>query len=465
LSETDSIENVLRQEKVGQWDIYVEKAEEYDVQLRNFDVEVLRGPITNFGYAVRVMKPRNKKVGIGIGIGNSLQSSHVKKCLDTASAGAGITEFPGYSLPKPSQYPQVEVADYRIASDAEALLKDKAEELISLLKRSKVVLPTFGKIRTYNVSTEISNSEGLRAQKRETFFYVELALKAERGGQLAEYWPLIYVRRTEDLQLEKQIPKWMKLAEDTLNAKVPKTAKKAVIFAPQILGDILPNTLGFHCLGSSVFRGISRFEKGKQIGPMELNVYDDGIYDYGLGSSPFDDEGTPHSKTILIEKGIHKNFLYDAMYSSALNVDSTGNGEKLPTFSLAFTRVDQKYLMLPSVQPTNIVIKPGEMSLDEMIAGTKEGIYLEQLSSSSPDSITTSFGSEIRNAYLIENGELSTPLKGGQINGFLLDSLDAKGQRVKGLLNQISGISRESQISGRCITPHIRFEDVQVAGK
>ena len=465
MSETNSIEKILKQEKVGQWDIYVEKAEEYDIQLRNFDVEVLRGPITNFGYAVRVMKPRNKKVGIGIGIGNSLRPACIKKCLDTASVGAGITEFPGYNLPKPSKYPQVKVADYRIVSDAEALVKDKAEELISLLKPSKTVVPTFGKIRTYNVSTEISNSEGLHADKRETFFYIELALKAERGGQLAEYLPLLFVRRTDDLQLEKQIPKWMKLAEDTLKAEVPKTAKTAVIFAPQILGNIFPNTLGFHCLGSSVYRGISRLEKGKQIGPMELTIYDDGIYDYGLGSSPFDDEGTPHSRTTLIENGIHKNFLYDAIYASALNVDSTGNGEKLPTYSLAFTRVDQKYLMLPSVQPTNIVVKPGEMSLDEMIASTKEGIYLEQLSNSSPDSLTTSFGSEIRNAYAIEKGELSTPLKGGQINGFLLDSLDAKGQRMKGLLNQISGISREDQISGRCVTPYFRFEDVQVAGK
>lgn len=463
--DTDSIEKILRQEKIGQWDIYVEKAEEYDVQLRNFDVEVLRGPITNFGYAVRVMKPRNKKVGIGIGVGNSLQPAHIKKCLDTASVGAEVTEFPGYNMAKPSRYPPVKVADRRIVSDAEALVKDKTEELISLLKRSKTVVPTFGKIRTYNVSTEISNSEGLQTEKNETFFYIELALKAERGGKLAEYWPLLFVRRTDDLQLEKQVPKWMKLAEDTLNARVPKTAKTAVIFSPQILGNIYPNTLGFHCLGSSVFRGISRFEKGKQVGPTELTIYDDGICDYGLGSSPFDDEGTPHSKTPLIENGLHRNFLYDAMYASALNVESTGNGEKLPPFSLAFTRVDQKYSMLPSVQPTNIVVKPGKMSLDEMIASTNEGIYLEQLSNSSPDSLTTSFGSEIRNAYAIEKGELSTPLKGGQINGFLLDNLDAKGQRVKGLLNQISGISRETQISGRCITPYFRFDEVQVAGK
>ncbi len=465
MNETSSIEPILRQEKISQWDIYVEKAEEYEVQLRNFDVEIFRGPITNFGYAIRTMKPRENKVGIGIGVGSSLHPAQIKRSLNTASVGAGITEFPGYSLPKPSKYSQVKVADHRIVSDAETLVTDKVEELISLLKQSKDVMPTFGKIRTYDVSTEISNSEGLQAEKRETFFYIELALKAEREGLLAEYWPILLVRRADDLQLETQVPKWTKLAQDTLNAKVPKTKKTAVIFPPRILGDILPSTLGFHCLSSTIFRKISRFERGKQLGPRELTVYDDGIYDYGVGSSPFDDEGTPHSKTTLIENGIHMNFLYDAIYASALKASPTGNGEKLPVSSLAFTRVDQKYLMLPSVQPTNILVKPGEASLEEMIATTKEGIYLEQLSDSSPDPITTSFGSEIRNAYAIEKGELTTPLKGGQINGFLLDILDTKGQKVKGLLNQISGISRESQIAGRCITPYFRFENVQVAGK
>src|SRR4030043_301430 len=99
MSEIDSIQKILQQENISQWDIYVETAEEYEVQLRNFDVETVRGPITNSGYAVRVMVPKNKKVGIGIGTGNSLQPSQIKKCLDTASVGARITEFPGYAIP------------------------------------------------------------------------------------------------------------------------------------------------------------------------------------------------------------------------------------------------------------------------------------------------------------------------------------------------------------------------------
>jgi len=465
MSKTNQIQKILREERIGQWDIYVETAEEYEVQLRNYDVEAVRGPMTNLGYAVRVIRPKDKKVGIGIGSGNSLRPAHIRKCLDNASIGARVTEYPGYVLPKPAKYPTAKVADPKITSDAETVVKDETEELISLLRKSKTVVPTFGKVRTYNVSTMILNSEGLHAEKRETFFYIELALKAQRGGKLAEYWPMRFVRRADDLHLGEEIPKWMKLAEDALKAKVPKTMKTAVIFAPQILGNILPDTVGFHCLGSSVFRGISRFKIGEQVGSKELTVHDDGVFDYAVGSSMFDDEGTPQARTTLIEKGIHKSFLYDAMYAAVFNVHSTGNGQKLPAFSLAFTRVDLKYAMLPSVQPTNIAVEPGDMSSDEMIETTKEGIYLEQLSSASSDSVTTSFGSEIRNAYLIEKGELSTPLKGGQINGFLLDGQDTKGHRASGLLNQISGISQKAQISGRCITPYIRFEGVQIAGK
>jgi PmbA protein len=465
MSEIDKIQKILREERIGQWDIYVETAEEHDVQLRNYDVESVRGPITNSGYAVRVIRPKNKKVGIGIGSGNSLRSAQIRKCLDTASIGARITEYPSYLLPKPAKYPAARVADPKITSDAETVVRDKVEELISLLRKSKTVMPTFGKVRAYNVSTMILNSEGLRAEKRETLFYIELALKAEQAGKLAEYWPMRFVRRVEDLHLDEEIPKWMKLAEDTMMAKVPKTMKTAVIFAPQILGNILPNTVGFHCLGSSVFRGISRFKVGQQVCSKELTVHDDGVFDYALGSSTFDDEGTPQSRTTLIEKGVHKSFLYDAMYAAVFNVNSTGNGQKLPAFSLAFTRVDLKYAMLPSAQPTNIVVEPGDMSSNEMIETTKQGVYLEQLSSGGSDSVTTSFGSEIRSAYLIEKGELSTPLKGGQINGFLLDSKDMKGHRTSGLLNQISGISKKAQMSGRCITPYIRFEGVQIAGK
>lgn len=458
MSEIEAIRKMLREQRIDQWDIYVEEAVQYEIQLRNYEVETIRGPVMNSGYSVRVIKPKNKKVGIGIGTGNNVRPDSVRRCLHTASIGADITEFPGYVMPKPEASRSVKIADPAITSDAESVVREKAEQLQSLLKHSKAVVPTFGKIRAYTVSTSINNSEGVQAEKRETLLYIELALKAEREGKLAEYWPTLTVRRTEDLRLEQHIPKWTKLAADALNAKLPKTSKTTVIFTPDTLGNLLPETVGFHCLSSTVFKGVSKFNKGDRVGSSELTICDDGLYDYGLGSSPFDDEGTSQSRTVLIEKGFHKNFLYDAMYGAVLKANSTGNGLKL-------RQIDLKYSSLPSLQPSNIVVEPGNMSLDEMIETTKEGIYVEQFSAAHPDPLTTSFGSEIRNAYLIKNGELSTPLKGGQISGFLLDSQETEKKKATGLINRISGITREFQMAHRCITPYMRFEDVQVSGK
>lgn len=464
MNEIDSIEKVVKEQMVSQWDIYVENAEEYEIQLRNFQVEVMRGPIENSGYAIRVVKPKGKKVGIGIGTGSTVESAHIKKCLETAQIGAETTEFPGYNPSQKKKYQLVKTADPKIESGAESVVEDKAEQLISLLKDSKSVVPTFGKIRTYVVSTSIRSSDGAMAEKNETLFYLELALKAERNGKLAEFWPMYFVRRAEDARLEERIPKWVKLANDTLEAKPPKTTKTSVIFTPTILSNLLPGTVGFHCLGSSVFNEISKFKRGQQVCSDKLSIYDDGLRDYALGSSPFDDEGTPQLKTMLIEKGVHKNFLYDSVYAGALNVESTGNGQKLPPYALAFTRIDLKYQLLPAVQPTNVAVDAGSESIDELIETTKEGIYLEQLSSASSDSLTTSFGSEIRNAYLIKNGELSTPLKGGQISGFLLDNEAPQRKKILGMLSRVSGLTRETEMIGRCIVPYIRFEDVQVSG-
>jgi predicted Zn-dependent protease len=465
VSETETIERFLTAEKVDEWEIYSTRVEEHEVHLRNLDVEIVRGPLTNFGYAVRVFKRKKKKVGIGLSTGNALHPTAIRRSINTALVGAKITEFPGYTLPTPQRYASVKIADAQIIASPEGILADKVEEIISLLQESKTVSPTFGKVRTYKIMTKICNSEGVDAEKDESLFYLELALKAQKGGKLAEYWPSCFVRRVNDVNLVQQIPKWQQLAVDTLRARIPKTMKTTVIFTPEILGGLLPNTVGFHCLGSSVFKGVSRFQKGALVGSSALNISDDGVHDYALCSSPFDDEGVPQSTTTLVENGVISHFLYDAMYGTALNADPTGNGQKLPSSGLALSKVDIKYSLFPTTQPTNIAVEAGTMSLDELVSTTKKGIYVEQFSALESDPFTTSFGSEIRNAYLIEHGELSTPLKGGQISGFVLNQRGQSGENTPGLLNQVSGISKTVQMAPRCIAPHIRFRGVQVAGK
>jgi predicted Zn-dependent protease len=176
-----------------------------------------------------------------------------------------------------------------------------------------------------------------------------------------------------------------------------------------------------------------------------------------LSSSPFDDEGNPQGVVTVIEKGVFQNYLYDQKYALNMEEKSTGNGLK----SLKGTTVNLMNKNTISVRgsPTNLSVKPGKSNLETMISEVKNGILMEQFSWLNPDPMATSFSSEIRNAYLIENGEYSKVLKGGMISGKVFDMI----KNISGISNQQFMESGATAFS--CISPYIRFEDVQVAGK
>jgi predicted Zn-dependent protease len=238
-----------------------------------------------------------------------------------------------------------------------------------------------------------------------------------------------------------------------MKAKMPTTQKMTVIFNPQSVCDLLVPTVGFHSLGEMQFKKQSVFKEQDVVASKSLSVHDDGLYDYALLSSPFDDEGTPQRVTSLIERGVFKNCLYDQKYALNMSKKPTGNGLK------STASVLNKHTGAIVGAPTNLSIKPGNLSLEKMIAEVENGVLIEQFSWLNPDRMATSFSSEIRNAYLIKNGECTQALKGGMVSGKALD-----------MIKNISGISNQQFIESgatafSCITPYIRFEDVQVVGK
>jgi len=238
-----------------------------------------------------------------------------------------------------------------------------------------------------------------------------------------------------------------------MKAKMPTTQKMTVIFNPQSVCDLLVPTVGSHSLGEMQFKKQSVFKEQDIVASEDLTVQDDGLHDYALLSSPFDDEGTPQQVTSLIEKGVFKNYLYDQKYALNMKKKPTGNGLKPATNML------NKHTSAIVGAPTNLSIKPGNLSLEKIIAEVKNGVLIEQFSWLNPDRMATSFSSEIRNAYLIKNGECTQALKGGMVSGKALD-----------MIKNISGISNQQFVESgatafSCITPYIRFENVQVAGK
>ncbi len=457
----EPVAKVLREKGVQEWDIYAQEFSACEAHLRNYDVEILRYPIGNFGYATRIVDRRSSNVGLGIFTGSSASKSDIERSVNSASKAAKVTNFPNYALSQPSSYQEVKMADPKIISDPEKLVESKVEEFLSLIKEEKQVTPSFGKFRTLLIKTAILSSTGIEAEKEETAFYTEVALKAQENGRVSEYWPITLKRRADEVQLAENVPRWVKLTRDGLRAVMPETKKTTIIFPPPVLEDIIPSVVGFHGSASSLYKHLSRFTVGERVADPSLTIWDNGLYDYGMGSSPFDDEGTPEKQTLLIEKGIVRSHLYDNMYAAVMQKQHTGNGLKgFPGMGM-----EQRYASSISTRPTNIVIEPGSFAEDELLEDVKEGLYVERFSWMLVDGLTSSFGSEIRNGFMIKDGELADPVKGGAVSGQVLDGQDAEKQPVKGLLSQVTGLGRDLEVVGGLVSPTMRFDGVQVAGK
>lgn len=448
---------LFRKAGVEEYDLYTLKAAVNEVQLRGFEIEVIRGPVESIGYTVRVLSRKGQMTGLGQS--SCAESSKLEKCIKDSKYLSQLNlQKTNYEFPLAKKDKKTKIVDSQILHRGEESVQTYTDSLLETLKveaKSKpLVKPTFGKIRTYVLETQLENCTELKKEKIETYFYVELALKVSSGAKLAEFWSRKYSRTIKDLAPEKVLSKWTQLARDTLQARMPASQKMTVILNPESICDLLL-PVGYHALGEMKFKKQTVFNKEDVVASNCLTIQDNGLHDFGLVSSPFDDEGNPQGITRVIEKGVFQNYLYDQKYALNMGEKPTGNGLK----SLRLSSIMNKHTIPITGSPSNLSVKPGKSSLETMMSEVKNGILVEQFSWLNPDPMSTSFSSEIRNAYIIRNGECTQPIKGGMVSGKVFDMI----KNIRGISNQQSIESGATAFS--CICPYIKFENVQVVGK
>ncbi|RLI28697.1 TldD/PmbA family protein, partial [Candidatus Bathyarchaeota archaeon] len=141
-----------------------------------------------------------------------------------------------------------------------------------------------------------------------------------------------------------------------------------------------------------------------------LNVVDDGLLPFGVYSSAFDDEGVPRRKTEILTKGVLKGFLHNSFTANKANTASTGNAYR------------QDYTALPTVLSSNMIIQPGDKTLEQMISEIDKGIIVRRFSGNvRPES--GEFSGIAKQASFIENGEVKHALKETMISGNVFEAL------------------------------------------
>jgi predicted Zn-dependent protease len=450
-SDRMNLQTLLRETTTTQWEVFTQHSRRIDVQLRHAQREAVIDN-ENTGYGIRIITPRTDGAGVGFASCNS--EKELKSTAMRAYDLAKVNRSPFFELANQQKLPPVETVDTKIVRDPMNAVVDYAEEAQALLADEKDISLTFGKIRTYVVRNQIVNSSGLSHQSVSTYVYLEMTFKIGTGSNPTEFWPTRYARRINDVAAEKTIGQWLAIARSSLKRHPPKTKETTVIFTPPIVCDTFLPTIGFHASAEAVKQGLSKFAPNARVGSEQLTIIDDGLFPFGLRSSPFDDEGQPQRRTKVIEKGAFKNHLYDQQHAQTMKAKPTGNGIRSRGLSMD---VDERFSVAPNVATTNMVIKPGDRTLESLIKEVKEGLIIHQAAWLNPDEITTRFGSEIRNAQEIVNGELGEGVVGGTVSGTMLD-----------LVKNITGISNKSEIvSGYafgCVAPYIRFDRVQISG-
>ncbi len=180
-----------------------------------------------------------------------------------------------------------------------------------------------------------------------------------------------------------------------------------VVLGPGWPGILLHEAIGHGLEGDFNRKGTSAFsgKVGERVASELCTIVDDGTLEGRRGSLSIDDEGVPTENTMLIEKGILKGYMQDKMNARLMGVKSTGNGRR------------ESYAHIPMPRMTNTYMLPGQHDPEEIIKSVKKGLYAKNFSGGQVDITSGKFVFSASEAYLIEEGEITRPVKGATLIG------------------------------------------------
>jgi len=210
-----------------------------------------------------------------------------------------------------------------------------------------------------------------------------------------------------------------------LDAVAAPAGSMTVVLGPGWPGVLLHEAVGHGLEGDFNRKGTSAFagRMGQPVASRLCTVVDDGTLPGRRGSLNIDDEGTATQCTVLIEKGILTGFMQDKLNARLMGVASTGNGRR------------ESYAHLPMPRMTNTYMLPGESEPAEIIASVDKGLYAANFGGGQVDITSGKFVFSASEAYLIEKGKITRPVKGATLIG--------NGPEV---LNRVSMVGNDLQL-------------------
>ncbi|WP_022849775.1 TldD/PmbA family protein [Limisalsivibrio acetivorans] len=202
--------------------------------------------------------------------------------------------------------------------------------------------------------------------------------------------------------------------------------------------------------GMSVYQGLI----GEKVASDLITVVDDGTLESRRGFIPFDDEGSDAGRTVLIENGILKGFMRDRLYAMKTGSAVTGNGRR------------ESYRHRPIVRMTNTLIEPGTTPPESIVSSVDRGLFVKDMGGGQVNTVTGDFVFEVTEGYLIEGGEIASPVRNATLIGngpAVMKSIDMVGSDLGFGIGTCGKGGQGAPVSDA--QPTLRIPEITVGGR
>jgi PmbA protein len=417
----------------------------------------------------------SRAVGLRVFIASGLGSNPPQRTASTSSSDfspesiarlvegavtlARITsEDPFAGLPEPEAFGQHDPAaqhlyfeDVNQQPPADRIRIAREVEAASMDFDTRIQNSGGGDFDTATSHKIMMNSRGFTGEYRRSYcgFSAQPIAHDVDGKMQRNYW---YSNARTTRLLEDPVAIGHEAARRTLRrlgARQVKTQQAPVVFAPEIARGIIGNIFDA-ANGDAIYRHATFFADmlGQQVAGENVTVIDDGtlVFDHpdnirtgGFGTSPFDGEGLPTRRTILVEDGILKNYVMNSYTARKLGLASTGNASR----SLASN---------PGIGAGNFFLSPGTLTPEQIIGDIKSGLYVTETMGFGVNLVTGDYSQGAAGLW-IDDGELAYPVEEITIAGNLKD-----------MYRNISAIGNDLVFRSASAAPTLRVEGMTIAG-
>lgn len=433
-----------KQRGASEADVIVANGETLSVQVRMDAVD-------------RLTKAREKRLGLRVFFGKrsaSASTSDFSKpaleqfVADTCTLAQAVVEDPVSGLPDPakmtSDHPDLDIYDSTTLQTEQQIDLARRGERSALKADPRITNSEGADFDSSSGRMILGTSHGFLGQYSSSSFSLAvspIASDPDTGAMQRDSWYGVQRKFSKLEQPERIGEEAARRTVRRLGARKVTTCTAPVVFDPEAAGSLLGNLCGA-VSGYALYKGASFLtgQLGQPLAPEFVTIYDDGRMPGGLGSRPFDGEGLPTRKNVVVDRGVLANYLLDTYSAKKLSLTSTGNASRSVGES-------------PSVGPTNFYLVPGTATPQQIVESVKHGLYVTDLIGFGINMVTGDY-SRGASGFWIENGELAYPVEEITIAG-----------NLKRMFAGIEMIGNDLVFRGRIASPTIKLAEMTIAGQ